>query len=193
MSQNQELIEILSSVSEPEPPEEPPAQPVAQSTAPIVPPLIEPSLIQAITPEPNRPPSSLVESQDDKNNINENFKRLIELFGTSVNEIIHNQHSDREQANSAIQIVQTQINQMIQNGNTKGIGVYLDAWARLLQTKAEINANAPRSMDSIAKLLSAAKSNDLIINIGGGAAQGTLNLEALLSQPVKDDLADESS
>jgi PHP family Zn ribbon phosphoesterase len=186
MNQNQELIEILSSVTEPEQPDEP--MPPSPATPPE-PQIKEPALIQAEPLEPNLPPSDLIKAQDNKN-INDNFKRLIELFGTSVNEIINNQHTDREQVDSAIQIVQAQINTMIQSGNTKGIGVYLDAWARLLQTKAEVNANAPRSMDSIAKLLSAAKSNDLIINLGGGAAKGTLNLEELLSQPMKDDIDD---
>jgi hypothetical protein len=62
----------------------------------------------------------------------------------------------------------------------------------MLQTKAEINANSSRSLDSTAKLLSALKSNDMIMNIGGIVGKSTLDLEALLSQSADDDNGDAS-
>jgi hypothetical protein len=194
MPENEELVQLLSSLpeAEPDPDQE------DDGTTPAAPPAAEPAPIQAPAPPeptlvpPDPPPappqSDLLAETPATDDLG--VKQLLSKFGGSVDEIICNQRQDRIQVSQAIQVVAQHIAEKIQNepNNLKGIGVFLDAWARMLQTKADINANASRALDSIAKLLSAGKSNDLILNITGkNLDTNNLDLEALLNQPPTED------
>lgn len=131
------------------------------------------------------PQSGLVTSE---HTVSGQVEQLLSAFGGSVLEIIQNQRSDRNQVNDIAVIVEGQVRHMITSGNVKNITPFLEALSNLLKTKTDINANASRALDSIARLISAGKSNDLIVAIGGGVAKkGSLNLEELLQQPLNED------
>ena len=60
------------------------------------------------------------------------------------------------------------------------------ALLKLLGIKSDINANSVGILDSMARLLAAAKNNNLIVNINN-EMKGGLDLDALLSQPKRFD------
>jgi hypothetical protein len=63
----------------------------------------------------------------------------------------------------------------------------VEAWTKLLQTKTEVNTNASRVLDSVARLISAGKGNDLIINLNQAKSANGIDLNAILAQPAYDD------
>ena len=116
------------------------------------------------------------------------IKQLLSKFGASVDTIISNQRADRDQVEKAITLVEKKVKDAVDSGS-KLSPAFLDAYARLLQTKAEINTNASKVLDSVAKLLAAGKGNDLIVNINNKETGG-LDLESFLQQPKYEDEAD---
>ena len=149
----------------------PPVQPVSEPTL-NVPVVQEP--IQATLTTPTQ------------NNDDIGIKVLLNKFGDSVNVILNNQLRDREQVESAILFFEAHVRQVTAAGGRLSPS-YIEAWSTLLRTKTEINTNATGVLDSIARLLSAGKKNDLIINLGASPGSEGIDLETLLSQPKKED------
>lgn len=151
----------------------------------IKPAIVEPELEDPPEVIPLRPiqPADLVQVKKDQPQDSIGVRTLLKQFGNSVEKILVDVEKDREQIESAITYFETTV-----RGTTdrKGISPYVDGWARLLQTKGEINVSRASVLDSIAKLVAAGKSNDLIINLGE-VKKGSLDLEQLLTQPLKDD------
>lgn len=144
--------------------------------------VVEPTLsvpVERVLPAPNQD-GTIQPAQDDVG-----IKKLVKKFGDSVDVIISNHKLDRDQVEDAIKLIEKKIKDAVDNGARIQTG-YLDIYARLLQTKADINSTAPKVLDSVAKLIAAGKGNDLIINLGV-AASGKLDLEALLEQPEYED------
>jgi phosphoglycolate phosphatase-like HAD superfamily hydrolase len=171
-----ELVNMLSSLeSEPKPqnvPEEPPSQQVVE-TAPA---LIEAPMPQQATeavPAPTEaiPALAPLDATEDAQEIIKNFRSVRD-------EILSNYRGDRSQVETAIQLFQ----QHIRNGVvTQGV---TDGYVKALGIKADINSNAIRILDSIARLLAAGKSNGLFVQqIGFGAG----DLSKLLKEPLYPD------
>ena len=113
------------------------------------------------------------------------INELIKLFSSTVEIIVNNYSTDREQVESAISYFEEQV-KVARAAKEKLPPSIIEGWVKLLTVKAEINSNSVGVLDSMAKLLAAAKNNNLIINIGEGKSGG-LDLEKLLSQEPKDD------
>jgi len=114
------------------------------------------------------------------------INELIKLFGSTVEVIVNNYATDRAQVESAISYFEDQV-KVARAAKEKLPPSIIEGWVKLLMVKAEINSNSVGVLDSMAKLLAAAKNNNLVINIGEGGQTGGLNLEKLLSQEPKDD------
>jgi hypothetical protein len=146
--------------------------------------IIEPELIAASDIQ-TIPPSSDLMAQPNQEDV-AGVKVLLGVFGTTVQDIVQNYKKDREQIDKAIEYFEAEV-RSAQKSGAKLSPAFTEAWAKLLQAKAEINMSATSSLDSIAKLISAGKGNDLVINLNGNIPKGNLNLEALLSQPAYED------
>lgn len=184
-----ELVNLLKSTKK-EPVEEPkPQSPVElpKPQLPAEPPIVQvaapPVILLQAKPEPNLPKADLVKIEDGPQD-DLNIKAILAKFGTSLDLILANHTQDRAQIETTIQFVDTQIKAAV-TGDKKISPMFIDALVRLLQTKAEINTNATSVLDSITKLLSAGKKNELLVNIG--AKGGDLDIMKLLSQPRRDD------
>jgi|APFre7841882654_1041346.scaffolds.fasta_scaffold236505_1 hypothetical protein len=146
--------------------------------------IIEPELVKASEVQTILPSSDLLIQpiQEDAAGV----KVLLGVFGTTVQDIVRNYTKDREQIDKAIEYFESEVKSS-QTSGAKLSPAFIEAWAKLLQAKAEINMSATSSLDSIAKLISAGKGNDLVINLNGKIPKGNLNLEALLTQPKYED------
>jgi len=150
---------------------------------------------QALVPDPDlaapqddMEPARLMDGDGDDAEMSRRVKNLLSLFSGSVEQIVHNQAEDRREVSSMATLLGDYVRQRLQGGEVRGMGPFLDALARLLQTKADINSNSSRALDSIAKLLSASKSNDVILSLNSsGPSLDGLDLEALLRQPPAED------
>lgn len=159
--------------------EEIPEPELTEATTQEVP---EPELV---TPEKVEAPSADLDKPETPSEDELGVKPLLNKFGASVDEIIDNQRSDREQIDNAIQYLDGVIKKAVEE-EEKMSPIYVDAWARLLQAKADVNANASKVLDSVAKLFSAGKGNELILNLGLSSS-GDLDLEELLRQKQYED------
>lgn len=163
--------EAKKSVSAPAPVPEPP---------PVVAPVLTPAPVEEptlLTKVDDKPAAALVEEQSEED---QGFKRLVSRFNASVEIIIDNHAKDRDQIERGISLLDAMIRDAVTN-NKKISPAYVEAWAKLISAKTEVNANATGVLDSIAKLLSAGKKNDLILN--QTQVSGTLDLSKLLEQP----------
>lgn len=114
-----------------------------------------------------------------------NIKAILLKFSSSLDSILENIPKDRNQIEGTIQLVETQIKAAMATPDKRIPSVLVEALVRLLQTKAEVNTNATMVLDSITKLLSAGKKNELMVSIG--AKTGELDLVKLLTQPKRED------
>ena len=111
-------------------------------------------------------------------------KEFLEKFVSVANSIVENHTIDRDQIEEAIIYFAEEVKQARELG-LKLPPAMIDGWVKLLATKSDVNANATGVLDSMAKLLAAAKNNNLIININDKDSE--FDLEAILSQPAKED------
>lgn len=170
----------------PEPQEETDIEPPKRDLPPIVEPELKPAnenikLPANVEMSPLLPPKKVDGGELDV--VSLQVQELLIAYGDHFKTTVKNYDKDRVQIEQVISLLDTVVRTSILQ---KGASPYVDALARLLATKAEINTNATSALDSIAKLLAAAKSNDVIVNLGG-VQKGQLDLEALLSQPKRED------
>lgn len=148
--------------------------------------------IQTLVPEPTITPVTIktlenIEQQITKTEQEEKTfasKEFLEKFVNVANEIVENHTKDRNQIEEAIKYFSEEVKEARQLG-IKLPPALIDGWVKLLATKSDVNANATGVLDSMAKLLAAAKNNNLIININDN--NPGINLEEILSQPAKED------
>jgi hypothetical protein len=178
IQEDSELVDLLNSVSKSQ---KPPEQKALTAEPKSV---VEPQLSPAPEPPP-LPPATLTKVEVIKDDLG--IKKLIGKFTDSVDVIISNQGADRQQAENTFAYLDNLIRTAFAS-NVKVSPSIIEAWVKSMQIKSDINANAVGALDSIAKLLAAAKKHDLIINLGGGADPSGIDLAALLAQPDdKDD------
>jgi hypothetical protein len=136
------------------------------------------------------PPSDLLTINEKANDLIAPFIELLRIFPNTAKKIIDNHAKDRDQVENAIILMEGQM-ETIRSQNGKIPAAMLEAWVKLLAIKAEINANANGVLDSSAKMLAAAKNNNIVINVGELDKQSMsgLDLNALLSQPPRSDEA----
>ena len=145
------------SVSEPEPVEEPEIEQVVHVPAPA-------------EPLPQAP------IDDEEDNVSIALTGLATQFAHTVNQVLEDADSDREQLESAI----SYLDEVVRTGETSG--VIVEQWVAALGKKADINIQKTKLLDSIAKLLAAAKNNPLIDGTASGDS-GDIDFEDVLSQP----------
>lgn len=144
-------------------------------------PIDDPDLVPVRRIEP--PAANLTAADEDTGDIG--IRQLLSKFGNTVEQIIINQETDRKQIDDAIQFLEGVIKSARDKGE-KLSPVYVDAWTRLMQSKADVNANASKVLDSVAKLVSAGKGNELVIK-NDSVSTGSLDLESLLEQEKYED------
>lgn len=152
----------------------------------------DPDLVPYEQSSPKKPPQPELLSSDTDDAGPEDdigIRALLSQFGSSLDNIIKNHKADRDQVEEAIRLIEKKVKDSIDSG-AKINSTYLDVYARLLQTKTDINAMAPKALDSVAKLISAGKGNDLIVNLGVSSNSG-IDLEKLLQQKAYEDEQDD--
>jgi len=131
---------------------------------------------------PQSVPNPLSDEDENAKKINS----LIKLFSDTANDIIHNYHNDRTQVNDALGYFENEVRVARSNG-AKITPAMIEGWVKLLSVKSDINSNSISILDSMAKLLSAAKNNNLIVNVSNSSTG--IDLQALLAQPKRSDEA----
>jgi len=146
------------------------------------PPIMEPVLLDDDVKEEVEVESIVEVTSTTNNELVDNdpvgIKQLLAKFGKSVELIINNHESDRQQAEDAIKFFKGRVEA---SPGPQGMLPYVEGWVQSLKIKTEINTNAYKVLDSTAKLIAAGKQNDLIVNVGG-VKSGGLDIEKLLSQ-----------
>jgi hypothetical protein len=150
------------------------------SKPPVPDPVLEPP---KAPPAPVIIPSQLMEQP--KNPVDlVGINQILDMFRTSLNEIITNQRADRNQLDENITFIGDYIRLAIQSGQRIS-PIFVDAYTRLLATKTDVNSNASRALDSVSRFLAAIKKNELIVKPG---EEGTSeDIIAMLSQPAEED------
>ena len=171
-----------SEVVAPAPQAVPPPVQSGEPPIPITPTVVEPVLIPVseITPQPA---PSLADGKKDEHS--EKVAALIGLFSQTVNTVLNNYATDRLQVDEALAYFENEVKTARATG-TKLPPSLIDGWVKLLSVKSDINTNSIGVLDSMAKLLAAARNNNMIINVGA-TVDGKLDLKALLDQPRKFD------
>lgn len=146
-------------------------------------PVVEPELRQ---PEPPKVPKSDLMNDIPQPKDAAEVSQLLTKFATVIDTIIANYGTDRGQIELAIQLIEPMIREAA-TANRKVPPAFVDSWTRLLQTKAEINTNATSALDSVAKLLAAAKNNQLVVQTNVGNKAGGIDLVTLLQLPRTED------
>ncbi len=112
------------------------------------------------------------------------INQILDMFKTSLNEIIANQRADRNQLDENITFIGNYIRSAIQSGQRIS-PIFVDAYTRLLATKTDVNSNASRALDSVSRFLAAIKKNELIVKPGEeGASEDIIQM---LNQPAEED------
>lgn len=145
-------------------------------------PVVEPEVTEVIE-DTSILPSNLGKSTEDEDF---GIKKLVSKFGSTVDIIIQNQSKDRDQLEDAIGYFENEVKEA-RKSNQRVSPAMIEAWTKLLQTKTEVNTNASRVLDSVARLISAGKGNDLVINLNQAKSANELDLNAILAQPAYDD------
>ena len=110
--------------------------------------------------------------------------QILEMFRTSLSEIITNQRADRNQLDENITFIGDYIRSAISSGQRIS-PIFVDAYTRLLATKTDVNSNASRALDSVSRFLAAIKKNELIVKAG---EEGTSeDIIKMLNQPAEED------
>jgi len=123
-----------------------------------------------VTPAPVLTPVSQP-SEDEDNEVRE----LLTNFKDMREEILANYRGDRSQVEGAIKRLEDAI---IDGNATEAI---VDNYIKAISVKADINSNAIKILDSIAKLMSAGKGTNIFIRNEGGISAN--ELERILNAP----------
>ena len=171
IAEDKELISLLNKLGkQPTDTIDSEQEPIAQSVRPEVVrdvPIIAEMSKSVVEPElrppapPEVPKSDLMNTAPQPKDAAE-ISQLLTKFATVIDTIIANYGTDRGQIELAIQLIEPMIREAA-TVNKKVPPAFVDSWTRLLQTKAEINTNATSALDSVAKLLAAAKNNQLVV------------------------------
>ena len=157
--QDQELTELLALVEEDpvddEPDLTPPDEPDRPSTQPV--PIV----------------------QTDTKNVRA-LESLFDQFASTAHSMLHNAAEDRGQLNEAIEILGNKV-----RSNDRVQGAVIEQWVNAMRAKADLNVSTTKLLDSIAKLLSAAKSNP-IISGQDDIEDGDVDFDELLNKKVEE-------
>lgn len=193
---DQELMDILNDDSTIIENPEIVIQPKAIDPAVIIPETIKPPIQEPVQPEPVQPEPAIepviqselpqvqnnpiAEQTDNSKQLND----LLKLFNDTCTTIVNNYATDRAQVNDALTYFESEV-KAARKANLKLPTALIEGWVKLLAIKSEINSNATGALDSVAKLLAAAKNNNTIININD--KKGSIDLMSILAQPTRTD------
>ena len=162
---------------------EPPILPALSALPPVAEPITTTEIVTAEPPANSKLQTEAMFAAADPIGA----KKLIESFIQKAQIIIDNHASDRDQVNDAITYFAGEVKNAQEHGK-KLSPAFIEGWVKLLATKADINANANAVLDAIAKLMAAAKNNNIVLNLSPGSGQGgNLDLEAILARPPAED------
>lgn len=156
--------------------------PVPPPPAPLVP--VEEPVYTQPNNDPVVPSELLVPTPEKDDELG--VKDLLQKFRTHANKIIGDHDADRQQIQEAIRMLQPYVEQSVAGNKPKVTSIIVESWAKLLQTKAEITSNGVSVLDSISRLISAAKNNQIVLNQQNVQA-GSVDLKDILSQPLEED------
>jgi hypothetical protein len=169
-NENNELESILDEIRDPLPTE---AMPI--DITKIEPPLVE-EAPQAIAPVPAE-----VQPAPPSDSLQIDASQLLKQYLTVYEKFLNNYDDDRAQIERTIKHLENVV------FNIPGAPrVNLEMLVAAQRTKAETNGNIVKALDSIAKILAAAKGTQVLINNNNnGSAQ--LDLAKILSSPLYPD------
>jgi hypothetical protein len=172
---NDELEKILDEVGDPLPASDAPID-----ITKIEPPIIEePITPTAVVPAPPAPPPVAQSAPSDPAQID--ATQLLKQYLSVYEKFLNNYDSDRAQIEKTIKHLEDIV------FNFPGAPrVNLEMLVAAQRTKAETNGNIVKALDSIAKILAAAKGTQVLIN--NNNSSGTqMDLAKILSQPLYPD------
>ena len=105
---------------------------------------------------------------------NKQLQKVASQYGAVFEEIIKNYKKDREQAQEVIDLFMDTV-----AAGGKVPRVYIEKIADAVRAKNEIAQTAIRALDSLPKLLSATKNNEMFVN-NSGVSFDAANLKAIL-------------
>ena len=108
----------------------------------------------------------------------------IKDFENVSGEILGSWRADREEAQSAINMLRDMIEDTITKGGTP-TGTWLEAYVGAIKAKADTNATATKLLDAKLKLMQLAKPNVKVTQNNNTTTYN--NLSAILADPVRDD------
>ena len=168
----------------PIPPSPPPpkVQPIKITAKDImeVPPIVEPVLAAPVKSTELNPNATLnKEPQTLQKEENTDFNQLVSLFSKRVGKIMKNQDDIREKTLKDLDLLDKKLKATIDNKPNIAV---VQGWVAMHQTLADMDGNSTAVLDSIARLISAAKKNDLLISAGGDVKLDGDSLVDILNQ-----------
>lgn len=109
--------------------------------------------------------------------------QLAVKVGGVADKVLADCETDRFQLEGAIRF----LGEVVQSGGASS--AYVESWVSAMRTKADINIQRTKLVDSVAKLLGASKNNDIMLGVD--EEQESYDLEAILRQPAKFDELDD--
>lgn len=116
----------------------------------------DPDIHEPQTPDLPAP----VEPEPQTNDISESLGNLATSFATTVNDVLSKSDEDRLMLDEAIDKLRDCVNQL---GASRGAASFYEQWVGAMSKKADINIQKTKLLDSVAKLLAAAKNNDTLL------------------------------
>ena len=168
------LLEQISTEEEPEEPEEPeiPPDPKEQT---------EPELKDNEIETPEIVTTTLA-AKPEGEDVMVPLKQLAVRFSETIDVVFENSKKDRNDIQEVIDYCKGVV-----NGQGKIPEVVMQSWVTAATSKADINIGTTKLLDSIAKLLAAAKNNNILLEVN---IDGNEDLEALLNQDTRFDEED---
>lgn len=133
-------------------------------------PRVEYGVTKAVEPQTVALPAKEVKEED----ISADFRRMLAKVGAVADEVLDNCRLDRAQAQGVIDHFLD-----VLEGGGRVPAVYIEKLPDMIRTKNEISMAAIRTLDSMAKLMSASKGSDFLGNQKGNDFS---NLRALLEE-----------
>lgn len=144
--------------------------------------VVEPELEERVKPE--APPPTEIVPAEESEDIAAPLRELAKKFSETLDGVFENATKDRTDMQEVVDFCKDKLagdDRIVQE-------VVMESWVKAAAAKAEININKTKLLDSIAKLLAAAKNNNMLFEINVNTGD---DLEAILNQEEKFDEIDD--
>jgi len=112
--------------------------------------------------------------------------RYLDKMEGVAEEVLQACRSDRQEAQEVIDMLRQQCS-LAQNKNQSPARMYVDGLVKAVEVKANINTNAVKVMEGVAKMIAATKVGSLNINNNNVTVSGS-ELDEILKNPINGEL-----